>query len=37
MFQQETISSIENAASRAIGLQPQIQGKVIIPGDPEYD
>jgi hypothetical protein len=37
MLQQETISSIEDAANRVDGLQSQIQGRVIIPGDPEYD
>lgn len=37
MYQQETISTIVETASRAAELQSQIQGKVILAGDPQYD
>lgn len=37
MYRQEAISSIVETASRAAELQSQIQGKVILEGDPQYD
>ena len=37
MYSQEEVSTIVEAANRAAELQSHIQGKVILPGDPDYD
>ena len=37
MYRQETISTTVEAASRAAELQSQMQGQVILEGDPQYD